>query len=76
MGQQKKEEILTEASHMAQLIRDKADHEKKLMEADMEKQFTTGVKTTAALLVKKLLDKDPALKEAYIDTLVTEVTKK
>ncbi len=74
-AQLKAEAVLDDAEKKARSTMSQAQERADKIEKDLQDSFVDAVKQTTNLVVKKLFDKDVALQEDYINTLVSERKK-
>lgn len=75
LATKKKEDILADANKKSQDILDKAQADANNIKQELEDNWENGVKTTAKVVVKKLLEQDVDLQQKYLDKLLWEFGK-
>jgi len=75
LADKKKEEIIADAKVQSKKIMSNAESKAKTLEAELERNFSDGVKKTASLVVKKLINKDKKLQQEYLDEAIKEAIK-
>lgn len=74
LAQKEKEKIIQAAEKNATLLKEKSEAESQKIKDELAENWETWVKSTAKLVVKKLVWSDAELKDSYINSLIKEVT--
>lgn len=72
VAKKREETILDAANKKASQIEDAASHQAQQMKASIESEFEKTVKDATKIVVTKLVEKTPEIKDEYINTLVKE----
>lgn len=75
LATKRKDEILKEARLKANDIIKEAESKNNNLELELKNNFANGVKQTSLSVLKKLFTKDKQFQSAYLDEIVSEITK-
>lgn len=75
LANKRKEEIIETAHKDAKNVLNEATEKTAFLEKELEENFVESVKRTAVLVLKKLIHKDPKIKEEYMQEVIKELKK-
>lgn len=75
LANKRKEEIIESAHKDAQNTLNEAKEKSDFLEKELADSFMESVKRTTVLVIKKLIHKDPKIKEEYMQEVIKELKK-